>query len=286
MPGLMGINRVLCASAVLVALGGCAGNGNGLDSSGRPLSEGGGAVPLSADFNSLQVNVFTPICSVCHAGASAPLGLRLDAGNSYNLLVGVASGEVPSLQRVRPGDPNNSYIIQKLEGRAAVGAQMPFGGPPLPATTIAYIRQWITNGAPRSTEIMPGTESAFVVTSVAPASGEQLESAPQQLVVGFSSDLNATRVDGGSVRLERVNEDGSDTTVRVTASVRVPASNARAIVVSPATALPAGHYRLVFDGDPGNVLMDLSGRELTVNAPDAGGGLIISDFTVQSGEAR
>jgi methionine-rich copper-binding protein CopC len=272
------------ALAALACLAGCAGNGSGLDASGRPLSEGGGAVALSADFNSLQVNVFTPICTACHAGASAPQGLRLDAGNSYNLLVGVASSEVSSLQRVRPGDPDNSYLIQKLEGRAAVGAQMPFGGPPLPASTIAFIRQWIANGALRPADATPGTVNAFEITSVAPASGELLQSAPQQLVVGFSSELNATRVDGGSVRLERVADDNSDALVRVAAAVRVPESNTRAIVVTPAVALPAGHYRLVFDADPGNVLTDLAGHKLDVSGLEDSGALVISEFDVQPGD--
>src|ERR1700722_14128361 len=110
----------------IALLAACAGNGDGLDANGQPLVPGGSAtLPLSADFESIQENIFTPICSVCHAGASAPEGLRLDAADSYNLLVGVPSTEVPSLDRVKPGDPTDSYIIQKLQGHAAVGAQMP-----------------------------------------------------------------------------------------------------------------------------------------------------------------
>jgi hypothetical protein len=128
----------------------CSGSGVGLDSNGQPLSgsSSGGTVPLSADFDAIQANVFTPICSVCHIGATAPEGLMLDAAHSYNLLVNVPSTEVPSILRVKPGDPSNSYIIQKLEGHAAVGAQMPFGETPLPATHHRLHRQWITNGAP------------------------------------------------------------------------------------------------------------------------------------------
>ena len=55
------------------------------------------------------------------------------------------------LQRVTPADPNNSYLIQKLEGSANIGTtqRMPFGGPPLDPATIAAIRQWISNGAPQ-----------------------------------------------------------------------------------------------------------------------------------------
>ena len=69
---------------------GCAGNGKGLDQNGQPIGSGGATGgPVTADFQSIQDNVFTPICAQCHIGASAPEGLQLDAGHSYNLLVGV-----------------------------------------------------------------------------------------------------------------------------------------------------------------------------------------------------
>jgi hypothetical protein len=64
-------------------------------------------------------------------------------------LVGVASVEQSSLQRVKAGDPDNSYLIQKVEGTAAVGARMPFGGAPLDQAAIDAIRDWVTNGALR-----------------------------------------------------------------------------------------------------------------------------------------
>ena len=54
---------------------------------------------------------------------------------------------MPELNRVEPGDPDNSYLVQKLEGTAAAGAQMPFGGPPLDEALIGDIRQWISDGA-------------------------------------------------------------------------------------------------------------------------------------------
>ena len=86
---------------------GCAGNGQGLDQNGQPITPGGGSGgPVTADFQSIQDNVFTPICSKCHIGASAPEGLQLDAAHSYNLLVGVPSAERPDLLRVNPGNPD------------------------------------------------------------------------------------------------------------------------------------------------------------------------------------
>jgi len=137
----------LGAAAALIA--GCGGgSGEGLDANGRPLGEGDDpSGPMTASFSSIQSHVFTPICTACHAGAAAPRGLRLDATNSFAMLVDVSSGGVPALKRVAPGDADNSYLIHKLEGHQAVGARMPLGGPYLDAQTIGLIRQWINNGA-------------------------------------------------------------------------------------------------------------------------------------------
>jgi hypothetical protein len=54
---------------------------------------------------------------------------------------------VPSLKRVDPGDPDNSYLVQKVEGTAAVGGRMPLGGSRIPQEEIDLIRQWISEGA-------------------------------------------------------------------------------------------------------------------------------------------
>lgn len=154
--------RATCAICVAAALlAGCGGgSGEGLDSNGRPIVPGsgsGGGGALTAEFQSIQDHVFTPICTACHAGGAAPQGLRLDAVNSYAMLVGVSSIEVPSVLRVAPGRPDDSYLIQKLEGYAAVGARMPLGGPYLDAETITTIRQWITGGA-LQTAIAPASQ--------------------------------------------------------------------------------------------------------------------------------
>ena len=62
-------------------------------------------------------------------------------------LVNVTSISEPQLKRVVPGDPDNSYIIHKLEGTQTVGARMPFGGPFLDQATIDQVRAWIQAGA-------------------------------------------------------------------------------------------------------------------------------------------
>ncbi len=143
---------------VTLALAACgAGSGEGLDQNGQPLSggDGGNVAPpvlgLAPTLASIQANVFDVNCAVpgCHGGAGAQQGLRLNPGFSAGNLINVASPRDPNLIRVIPGNPNGSFIIQKLEGTQSLGERMPDGGPYLPQSTIDVIRQWIQDGAPQ-----------------------------------------------------------------------------------------------------------------------------------------
>jgi hypothetical protein len=145
------VARRVPALALVVLAAGCAGGGEGLDANGRPLGESAGGA-LEPTIESLQDNVFTPICVQCHLGAAAPQGLVLsDPQTSYDNLVGVPSVEAPQSLRVRAGDPDGSYVIHKLEGTQVAGNRMPNGCPTtqpcLNTDTIAVIRQWIADGA-------------------------------------------------------------------------------------------------------------------------------------------
>jgi len=113
---------------------------------------------LKPTFSSIQSEIFdkagvngSQACTACHTNVGrTPTGnLNLLDGASYGSLVSVASGEKPSLLRVAPGDPDNSYLIHKLEGTPAiVGRQMPRNGPPYLSTgEILVIRRWIALGA-------------------------------------------------------------------------------------------------------------------------------------------
>ncbi|MCH8250370.1 MAG: CHRD domain-containing protein [Proteobacteria bacterium] len=98
----------------------------------------------------IQTQVFTPICSACHSGIGGALPgvMNLTAGNSFTSLVNVPSIEVPSLDRIEPGNTLDSYLIQKIEGTAAVGVRMPQGGPFLDQATIDMIKAWVDDDAP------------------------------------------------------------------------------------------------------------------------------------------
>jgi hypothetical protein len=232
--------------AATFAIASCAGSGDGLDANGRPIDDGDGNVGvLTPDWASIQANVFTPICTRCHVGANAPQGLRLDEANSYGALVGVASSEAPGVLRVRPGDPGGSYLVQKLEGRAAVGARMPLGEPALPEATIQVIRQWISDGAaPRAT----GRSASFAVQSVSVT--------PTQIAIAVTRPVDPALVNGDTVSVVRM---PAPTEVLPPIAMRVGVSpvNDALILISPAQALAPGRYRLTLRGTGPLVLADM-----------------------------
>ncbi len=134
--------------AVVYAAWNCAGDGTGLDEFGNPLTSGTDTTLLGPTLSALQKFVFDPICTQCHTGAAAPLGLALDSGVARGNLVGVASVEMPTMLRVNPGNPDSSYVVWKIEGRAGIiGGQMPLGLQPLSPDVIAAFRGWIADGA-------------------------------------------------------------------------------------------------------------------------------------------
>ena len=105
--------------------------------------------PSATTFSAIQNDIFNVSCALsgCHTGGSPTGGMNLSSGQAYLNIVGIASSEVPGLQRITPGNANDSYMVQKLEGTAAVGAQMPFGAAPLSNAKIQNLRDWIDAGA-------------------------------------------------------------------------------------------------------------------------------------------
>jgi mono/diheme cytochrome c family protein len=278
------------AALVACALAASCGSGNGDGNAGG----GSGGGTLTATFSSIQANVFTPICVTCHAGASAPHGLRLDGNNSFALLVGVPSDEQPSILRVKPNDPDNSYLVQKIQGTAASGERMPAGMPALPQATIDTIRQWITNGATNDTQT---SSVAIRVSSVSPLPGSTATTLPASITVAFDREVNATTVDATTFKLDRSGGDGvfgNGNDVAITpAPVTVPAANTHSAVMSLAGVAAANDtYRITVSGSGAVKVLDLSGNaldgEYTGTLPSgngAAGGDFVATFTVGTVQA-
>lgn len=278
-------------AAVAAGLGGCAGNGDGLNSNGQPIGSSSGSGsgsgttgPFTADFESIQENVFTPICSPCHSGANAPHGLMLDAAHSYNDLVGVPSVEVPTFDRVKSGDPDSSYIILKLENSPLItGAQMPLMETPLTPAVIAVIRQWITNGAPPASTSTPSSvnamqkiqqlannasPAAFSVTQTSPLNGAMMEPPVNYMIVAFNHEVDASLVNYTNLTIEQVvpgtaNEpDTAAQMAPIPAYAALADGNPNAIIITPVAPLLPGAYRVTVRGSGGGALADLNAQAL------------------------
>ena len=107
------------------------------------LSLAGGARADSVDYSRDVRPIFEKSCVGCHHHGSLDqpaLSGRL-ALDSYDSVV--KGGARPI---VKPGQASESELLRRLEA-SDPALRMPRGGPPLPAETIAVIRQWIEGGA-------------------------------------------------------------------------------------------------------------------------------------------
>jgi methionine-rich copper-binding protein CopC len=266
---LLALKGVFGLAAGLVLASCTAGDGTGLDAGGRPLPP---TPPANDEFQQIQATIFTPICSGCHAGANAPQGLRLDAGNSYALLVNVASAEVPGLLRINPGNPDASYLVQKIQGNAAVGVRMPANGPPyLTQTQIDLVRGWVAAGAPQSAA--PGNQ--LLVTSSIPGTSEKAAAGIGKLTIIFNRDVDGSLANANAFELR----DASDHPVALT-SVRVPQGRQNVVELTTPQPLRAGSYQLSVSGDGPAPLADQSGRVLDGDADGKPGGDMLIPFDV------
>jgi hypothetical protein len=262
---------MLCLLAsIFAACGGGGGGGGGGDDGG---GDGGGGQPplnLEPELASIQAKVFTPRCGHCHRGADAPHGLRLIEGESYTYLVGVPSVEVPTLDRVDPGNPDDSYLIQKLEGTAP-GARMPLGGSYLTQDDIDIIRQWITDGAIASSlsSTAPAKTEFFSVVTATPAHQAELTQPPSHITIAFNHPLDASRIDPVYFRIEASGGDGTfddgNERIIVPQTVRPANSNPYAVVLSVAQAqFGRDTFKISVLDYEGTSLQDTSGRRLRV----------------------
>lgn len=105
----------------------------------------------SVSFSGAVQPILTATCATngCHKGLMPQAGMDLTAGNSYQELVNVTATQCnDGRMRVLPGDPSNSYIIDKiLNVDLCFGTKMP-KLTSLPASDAQTISEWICAGAP------------------------------------------------------------------------------------------------------------------------------------------
>jgi hypothetical protein len=150
------MNRFIIGIAAALSMAASIGCDEKLSSITGPTGD------LAPSFSSIQRTILTAsdssgraACNSCHTTAGGrvpPAGMDLGAPNAHAQLVNVPSIAKPGAIRVIPGDPENSYLIHKLEGRSGiVGQRMPrTTGPFLTDGQMLVIRRWIELGAPNN----------------------------------------------------------------------------------------------------------------------------------------
>ena len=107
-------------------------------------------------FAGLVQPILTQNCAVsgCHTGTGAAAGLDMTAGAAHGNIVLVASGQLPSMSLIEPGDPANSYLMHKVQGThldvGGSGLQMPRNRTPLVQAVIDDLIDWVNDGAPNN----------------------------------------------------------------------------------------------------------------------------------------
>ena len=95
------------------------------------------------------VGLFQAECGSCHLNGNTSGGLNMDDPLD---VVGAPSSDVPTMDRIEPSDPADSYLWHKVNGtQAAVGGagvQMPKNAQPLNQPQLDLIETWILQGAP------------------------------------------------------------------------------------------------------------------------------------------
>ena len=256
--------QILLALIPLFALAACSG-GSGTTTANPPPPPPPPAT-INPVFSEIQASVFTPTCATsgCHQGAGAPQGLRLDDANSFALLVDVDSSQVSTIKRVAPGDPDNSYLIQKLEGTASVGQRMPLNGSPLPQATIGAIRQWITDGA---LDDRAPSAAPIRVTSLSPVPGASLTAAPTEVIAMFDRELDASTVNATTFLLTASGGDGAfgdanDVSITATAITTPAMTPMSATMDLSGLTLADDTYRVQLLGDGASIILDIDANAL------------------------
>jgi hypothetical protein len=143
--GAAGILGAILALAIGVS---CAADSSSQFPAGSPPGDpgNGGGTPSGNTGTCTTAQVaalFSASCGGCHGGSAPAAQLDLVSSNLEQRLSGKASSGCSGKVLVSPGNAAGSYLLDKLQGDATCGVQMPAGKPALDATSINCVADWI-----------------------------------------------------------------------------------------------------------------------------------------------
>lgn len=115
---------------------------------------------LATDDVALQVQtqVFNLECANCHYDTFVDPVLT-DKGSVATHLVWRFSSQNPHMYRIKPGDPDNSWLMVRMRGEQGTDPMPP--GDPLPQEQIDLVASWIEDGARITPESEPIPEPTY-----------------------------------------------------------------------------------------------------------------------------
>jgi hypothetical protein len=102
----------------------------------------------------VQTAIFVGRCgdSICHDAQNPAADLDLISPNLDRRLVGVRATQCPTRLRIDRGNPDLSFLLEKLErDDQECGDRMPVGTDPLSRDEIACVRNWVEEVAAQAT---------------------------------------------------------------------------------------------------------------------------------------
>ena len=115
---------------------------NGIEHIGELPKVGGDTI----FFLDVYENVFQANCVGCHGNGFAQANFNMEGWDEgYTNMVNVPSSQVPSLLLIEPGNPENSYLFQKITGANGVSLMPPNNK--LEQDKIDLVETWINQGA-------------------------------------------------------------------------------------------------------------------------------------------
>ncbi|MCB9653005.1 MAG: hypothetical protein H6729_02590 [Deltaproteobacteria bacterium] len=133
-----------------LSTGGC-GNDNGGPIGGGQAQE----VCPEPTFSSIYSEILSqPTCAAagCHSGGRPAAGMSFSKTQAEALAqlhepTTSSSGGATYPNRVVPGQPSESFLLQRIATATITGGLMPPSGAPLPTCAVSAVRSWIADGA-------------------------------------------------------------------------------------------------------------------------------------------
>jgi hypothetical protein len=107
----------------------------------HPRGDGG----LSGCAAQVPTSIFGASCEggVCHNSRAKEYLLDLQSPGVASRLINVPSLEIPCFKLIDPENPDESYILLKVQPNPPAGAEMPSGGAMLSSAQIQCLREWV-----------------------------------------------------------------------------------------------------------------------------------------------